>query len=268
MHDQQLSLDLASRGGIGLAEVLVEQLRSDRGAIDKGDGASGSFTLGQQPVSGPGMDVSRYWQAPVTSPAPAPLPLAKALSPASMPSSAAVDTAIGDSAWSPASPGEFAARLRPVAEDAARQLGVDPDLLLAQAALETGWGRHITADQRGSSNNFFNIKAGPDWDGPTVTVQTVEYRDGVAVRESARFRAYESAAESFADYAALIEDSPRYSNARGMAADGEQYLRELQRAGYATDPAYADKILSILARNDLAGAQADLKNTADRPLSL
>lgn len=259
MHDQQLSLDLSSRGGIGLAKVLVEQLRSDRGATDRADGAAAPFTLGNAPVNGAAMDMRGYRETPVAS---------RSLAPASGEKALASASADDDRPWRAASPEDFVARLRPLAQDAARQLGVDPDLLLAQAALETGWGQHLTADQRGSSNNFFNIKAGTGWEGPTVTVQTVEYRDGIAVRESARFRAYESAAESFADYASLIDGSPRYSSARGMAADGEQYLRELQRAGYATDPAYADKILSILARNDLSGAAVDLKSAADLPLSL
>ncbi|EAQ98457.1 flagellar assembly peptidoglycan hydrolase FlgJ [Congregibacter litoralis] len=255
MHDQQLSLDLASRGGIGLADVLVEQLRSDRAGLspDDGDGAALHMPGAAPENKLQPLDLERYLKFPISSQRFAPAATSEA-SPVTPP-------------WAPASPREFADRLRPLAEEAARELGVDADVLLAQAALETGWGKHVTTGAQGSSHNFFNIKAGADWDGATVTVQTMEYRDGVAVREVARFRAYESAADSFADYAALIKGSPRYSDARELAADGEQYLRELQRAGYATDPAYADKVLSILKRGDLAGAAPDLKNAATLPLT-
>ncbi|MFT6770747.1 flagellar assembly peptidoglycan hydrolase FlgJ [Congregibacter sp.] len=254
MHDQQLSLDLASRGGIGLAGVLVDQLRSDRAAgLESSDESASDLRMpGVNATNQESLELRRYLQFPMPSRMTAP----------TASSSAAVVAP-----WAAESPQAFVEHLRPAAEQTARELGVDSDVLLAQAALETGWGKHVSADQRGSSNNFFNIKAGAGWEGPTVSVQTIEYRDGVAVRETARFRAYDSAAESFADYAALIKGSPRYSEAQELAADGEQYLRELQRAGYATDPAYADKVLSILERGDLAGASPDLKNAADVPLT-
>jgi flagellar protein FlgJ len=152
------------------------------------------------------------------------------------------------------SPEDFLRAFRPLAERAARRLGVQPDVLLAQAALETGWGQHVTRGRQGPSNNLFNIKAGPDWPGARVAVATVEYRDGVAVREHAEFRAYESVEGSFDDYVDFIESNPRYRRALERAADGEHYLRELQDAGYATDPAYADKILSIVNRTEQLAA--------------
>lgn len=259
MHDQQLSLDISSRGGIGLAKVLVDQLQSDRGR-DEGNAADDGGPMTLQPATDAvrAMGLSRYFDRALASPPTA------ALNTVSAPSPTATEER---QAWIPTSPAEFASALQPEAEAAARRLGVAPAVLLAQSALETGWGKYVSADQRGSSNNFFNIKAGPDWNGPTVTVQTIEYRDGVAVREAAKFRAYASPAESFADYVQLIEGSPRYSAARAEAADGERYLRELQRAGYATDPAYADKILSILDRGDLARVDAGLKNAANLPLN-
>jgi flagellar protein FlgJ len=255
MHDQQLSLDISSRGGIGLARVLVEQLQSDRG---RSQGAVPDkevpMTLAPAANSAAAMNLSRYLEAPLAT---------RIVSPTA---ARTAQPGASRDVWVPTSPTEFAAELQQVAEAAASRLGVEPAVLLAQSALETGWGKHVSADQHGSSNNFFNIKAGADWSGPTVTVQTIEYRDGIAVRESAKFRAYASPAESFADYARLIEGSPRYSAARAQAADGERYLRELQRAGYATDPAYADKVLSILARGDLAWAEPGLKNPANLPL--
>jgi flagellar protein FlgJ len=146
-------------------------------------------------------------------------------------------------------------------------LGIAPEVLLAQAALETGWGRFVAADQRGSSNNLFNIKAGAGWSGPTVAVQTLEYRNGVAEREQATFRAYASPADSFDDYVKLIAGSPRYQSAREAAADPQAYLRGLQRSGYATDPAYADKVLDILGREDAPWVADGLKSSPSRPLT-
>ena len=255
MHDQQLSLDLAARGGIGLADVLVEQLRSDRGGAES-DAASavGDLTMpGFNAAKTAAFNVQPYLDFRVAT-----LPTAAAI-----PETAPLAHA---QPWIPSSPQEFAEHLRPLAIDAAKELGVSADVLLAQAALETGWGKHVSSSANGSSNNLFNIKAGSEWKGPTVTVQTLEYREGVAVRETAQFRAYASPADSFADYVSLIQESPRYSAAKDLAAEPEQYLKELQQAGYATDPAYADKILAILRRGDLAGAAAALKNTADVPL--
>lgn len=252
MHDQQLSLDLASRGGIGLADVLVEQLRSDPAGLDAGkESQLQSLTMPATNAMNQGYELARYRQFPVPSQAMAPS------------AAAGADTV---TQWAPESPRDFIERLRPVAENTARELGVNADVLLAQSALETGWGKHVSTGKDGSSHNFFNIKAGSGWNGPTVTVQTLEYRDGVAVRESARFRAYNSPEESFADYAALINDSPRYKAAQSLGADAERYLRELQRAGYATDPAYADKVLAIMSRDDLAGVARGLKKSVNLPL--
>ncbi len=253
MYDQQLSLELSNSGGIGLADVLVEQLSSEAGVSSR---AAKSSPEGL-PLHG--------------GPAPGALPLsdyrervlkAMELSPSrvSAPESHPDGAQQTDSSAAAArdrkfeSPAEFVHAFRPLAEESARRLGVDPAVLLAQAALETGWGRHVTTGQGGSSNNLFNIKAGAGWKGDTVSVSTVEYRDGVAVRESAEFRAYASPQQSFQDYVDFIEGSPRYRRALENAADGEGYLRELQAAGYATDPSYADKILAIMARGDLDAA--------------
>ncbi|WOJ96653.1 flagellar assembly peptidoglycan hydrolase FlgJ [Congregibacter brevis] len=255
MHDQQLSLDLASRGGIGLADVLVQQLRSDRAAAEAGaaDGVVDLRMPGLSAANAAAFNVQPYLEFRVPS-----LQSAPTVAEAAPLSNA--------QPWTPSTPQEFAEHLRPLAVDAANELGVSAEVLLAQAALETGWGKHVSSSVNGSSNNLFNIKAGSDWEGPTVTVQTLEYREGVAVRETAQFRAYASPAESFADYVSLIKESPRYSAAKDLAAEPEQYLKELQQAGYATDPAYAEKILAILRRGDLNGTTAALKNPADLPL--
>lgn len=152
-----------------------------------------------------------------------------------------------------ATPRDFIERLQAPARAAAARLGVDPAVLLAQAALESGWGRReIRMADGSSSHNLFGIKAGPDWEGPRVTATTLEYRDGVARKEQAVFRAYGSYEESFRDYADFLLANARYGDALAAAEDPSRFLRALQAAGYATDPAYADKIESIMAREVVA----------------
>ncbi|MGR8919819.1 MAG: glucosaminidase domain-containing protein [Gammaproteobacteria bacterium] len=143
----------------------------------------------------------------------------------------------------------FVNRLAGPATRAARRLGVSADAIIAQAALETGFGRHVlrTADGM-SSHNYFGIKAGAGWDGAVVNVPTTEYVGGRRVTVRADFRAYPSAEAAFEDYAAFVGDNPRYRAAVAAGADESGYLRGLADAGYATDPAYAEKILDILER--------------------
>ena len=140
----------------------------------------------------------------------------------------------------------FFSELKEFAVKAAKKLGVDSNVLMAQAALETGWGEHISRDEQGSSHNLFNIKSSSQWGGQSVKVTTLEYRDGVAQKEQANFRSYDSFEDSFNDYADFIMSNPRYEKALSCAADSEAYVQELQKAGYATDPDYAQKILQLL----------------------
>ena len=151
------------------------------------------------------------------------------------------------------SPQAFVESLTPLASQIGASMGVDHKALIAQAALETGWGKHISQDSSGKSSfNLFNIKADHRWSGDTVTVSTLEYRDGVAVREKASFRAYGSYEESFKDYLQFISESPRYQQALQRGDNGHEYAKALQVAGYATDPAYADKISNILVSDTLS----------------
>lgn len=146
-------------------------------------------------------------------------------------------------------PEQFAETLMPHARRAAERLGVDPKVLVAQSALETGWGRHIPEDGAGQPNlNLFGIKADPSWQGPKTRVSTLEFENGVMVRQQANFRQYDSIAAAFDDYVAFLEQNPRYTRALEAAGQGdsERYVRELQAAGYATDPQYADKILAVM----------------------
>lgn len=141
---------------------------------------------------------------------------------------------------------EFIAAMLPMAEQAADKIGVDPRYLVAQAALETGWGKSIIRQQDGSSShNLFGIKTHNSWDGESARVLTTEYRDGKAVKEAASFRAYESFAHSFEDYVTFLQGNGRYEKALAAVDKPGQFAQELQKAGYATDPHYARKINQI-----------------------
>jgi len=143
------------------------------------------------------------------------------------------------------SPEEFVTAMLPMAEQAAKQLGVDPSYLVAQAALETGWGKHMQRGADGqSSYNLFGIKA-HGWKGQSAAAPTSEYINGKFVKISDSFRKYDSFAHSFNDYVNFLQQNPRYEKALQAAGNAEQYVRELQRAGYATDPDYATKISRI-----------------------
>lgn len=144
------------------------------------------------------------------------------------------------------SPQDFIDQLLPYAKVAARQLGVNPLVLVAQAAMETGWGKRMVSDNAGnSSNNLFNIKANSAWNGDAIEVSTLEYKNGTPRKELAQFRQYSSVADSFNDYVNLLQNSPRYQSALSVAHDAKQFLRELHGAGYATDPLYSQKIFSL-----------------------
>ncbi|WP_415882397.1 flagellar assembly peptidoglycan hydrolase FlgJ [Neptuniibacter sp. QD34_54] len=158
------------------------------------------------------------------------------------------------------SPEQFVEKLMPLAEKVAGELGVDPRVLLAQAALETGWGKFMVRSPDGSnSNNLFNIKADRRWDGDSAQVSTLEYRDGVAQREKAFFRSYDSYEDSFRDYVSFLQNSPRYKMALESAGDPYDYVRQLQDAGYATDPEYANKIRNIFDGELLASRSSSTK---------
>lgn len=146
----------------------------------------------------------------------------------------------------PVSPREFARRLWPYANRVAAELGTDPKAVLAQAALETGWGQKTLSTGSGqSSHNFFGIKAGGTWQGGEVSVPTLEYVDGVAKQEVAKFRAYDNVAAGLVDYQNFLSENPRYEQALGHGSDIEAFANGLQSAGYATDPKYAEKIVDV-----------------------
>ncbi|MDD2134409.1 flagellar assembly peptidoglycan hydrolase FlgJ [Pseudomonas kurunegalensis] len=141
---------------------------------------------------------------------------------------------------------EFVATMLPMAEQAAKRIGIDPRYLVAQAALETGWGKSVMRNTDGSSShNLFGIKATGNWDGGEARAITSEYRDGQFVKETAAFRSYDSYQDSFHDLVSLLQNNSRYQDAVKAADKPEQFVQELQKAGYATDPNYASKISQI-----------------------
>jgi flagellar protein FlgJ len=147
----------------------------------------------------------------------------------------------------PASAGEFVARHTEAAQRAEQASGIPAAFMLAQAAHETGWGRKTIRMADGSESfNLFGIKAGAGWKGPVARVTTTEYVDGVPRKLVQSFRAYSSHAESFADYARLMQSSPRYREVVAQAGDAQRFAQGLQRAGYATDPHYADKLGRVI----------------------
>lgn len=142
----------------------------------------------------------------------------------------------------------FIDQVMPLARGAGAKLGVAPEVLTAQAALETGWGRSpIRAADGSSSHNYFGIKA-TGWTGGVAQAMTTEVEGGQAVARSEAFRAYASPAQSFDDLARLVGTSPRYQGAVNVGSDARAYGVALQRGGYATDPAYAEKLAQVAAR--------------------
>lgn len=141
----------------------------------------------------------------------------------------------------------FVQQHRATAARVAADSGIPATFMLAQAALETGWGgKEIIGRDGTRANNLFGIKAGSSWKGPTVDVMTTEFMNGQAQKVVQKFRAYASHAESFADYARLINNNPRYAGVKASAGDSKAFAQGLQTAGYATDPAYADKLSRVI----------------------
>jgi len=254
MFDQQLSLNLSESGGVGLADVIKRQLGGGDGegaAInpvrDIADYRRQAAVLAQQRIEAevhPHVDTKD-----------------------SVDSVTSVAANIPDQDPRQWSKSEFVENLWPMAQEAAQLLGLKPQALIAQAALETGWGAHLMKFSSGKlTNNLFGIKADQRWSGAKVSVGSMEYEQNQAVNRRSYFRAYDSLEDSFTDYAAFIQDNPRYSNALQKSAESAAYFTELQRAGYATDPEYASKINSILNHPAINDAVRELNFEEQVPL--
>jgi len=220
MYDDQLSMELTRGHGLGLADMLMRQLQG-RGEIPSTEGSSGG--------------------ASASSAAAGPVSPSNQASSASQTGNASVS-----STASVADRKAFVSAFWPQACSAAQQLGVAPQSLLAQAALETHWGCAIPQDTSGrSSNNLFGMKAMGGWQGADASASTREVVGGTARATVAQFRAYGSTAQSFKDYVALLKSDPRYSGALGTGNDVHAFASALQRGGYATDPDYARKVTAV-----------------------
>lgn len=161
----------------------------------------------------------------------------------------------------------FVAKVWPHAQKIGRELGVDPRAIVAQAALETGWGRSTISSNGQTANNYFGIKATGGWRGASIATNTQEFANGGFHTERAAFRAYDGVAQSFDDYAALLKRAPRYAQALNAGDDIRGFAQSLQRAGYATDPGYARKIEAIATGPALnrALARLDIDDARNAP---
>jgi flagellar protein FlgJ len=214
MFDKQVALTLAQHQDLGLGAQLTRQLAA----------AAAAQTGGAQAPS----------PAPVASPAPGTV-------------DADASPAGAGAAGAAMDPGEFVAQVYPAIQRAAEALGVSPLAMLAQAALETGWGKRMARTADGApSLNLFGIKADENWTGARAAAETLEFTGGVATQRRVAFRAYGSIEESVADFARLLGTSPRYRDAVARGADAEAYVAGIGKSGYATDPEYANKLNDIL----------------------
>lgn len=224
MLDKQLSLEMSSGKGIGLADMLVRQLG---GSVTEVPAAvrSHGLALPQTPVRGS--------QEP---------------------------------AWQRAE--DFVQDVWPHARRTAARLNIAPEAIVAQAALETGWGQRVMRRGDGiSSNNLFGIKAGGNWQGDRISKLTLEYQDGIAAKQVEHFRSYSNIAETFDDYASLIQGQPRYAAVLASGEDVDGFAQAIQDSGYATDPEYANKIMQVARSETMRVAMAELKTAESRPIN-
>jgi flagellar protein FlgJ len=265
MYDDQVAAEMSKGKGLGLADMLVQQLRSGGigGGSTSGTGSAGNATAGT--------GVGNSTAATAASPGTTAGTTADTTASAGTTAGTTTSTAISATAACPtaAQQTEFANALWPEAQQAAQQLGVSPVTLLAQAALETDWGRKVPQDAAGgTSNNLFGIKASSGWSGSSVVSSTQEYSGGVASTVKAPFRSYDSMNQCFQDYVDLLKSSPRYAAALGTGGDTQAFGSALQQGGYATDPAYASKLTAVagtLTRALTQGSSASLKFAANLP---
>lgn len=228
--DQQLAQTLSARGSTGLAALIEQQL--SRGLDNPFSAATAGERAGMR-------------SAPAESTPPVNPPLA----PAPAPAPAAPGGEGENSVPTPAR--EFVNRLWPHAAEASRMTGIPAHFMIAQAALETGWGRaELRAADGTPTYNLFGIKAGRGWKGAVAEATTTEYVNGAAQKTVERFRAYASYGEAFRDYAQLLASNPRYAEVLNQQ-DAAGFARGLQRAGYATDPMYAAKLERIIGGQTL-----------------
>jgi flagellar protein FlgJ len=261
LYDSQIALHMAKGGRLGFAEMMLRELvpaggnPAAPGAADGGERAAGdaaepsaaAFAAPERNL----LLARALWYRPTGTARLAEAPQAEpALKSEAM---AAANPTGQPRRWS--SPDEFVRDLMPAARRAAEALGTRPEAVLAVAALETGWGRHMPARSDGTpSNNLFGIKA-HGWKGGVTRSSTLEFEAGRFQRKVEPFRSYASPEEAIADFASFISRQPRYAGALEVASEPESFLRALHQAGYATDPRYGDKLVAMLNSEPLKRAQ-------------
>ena len=267
MHDQQMAVELSSNGALGLSELIVRQLGGENGnftpsSVLRNDGnleqvkalakqsklsantttlntadvnnrnpfsLSSSSTKNTEPSTGLTGGLTR-------------IPFVASEKPVEK-----TQQSVNFSTPSFTAPKDFVTALTEPAKTVQEKLGVPFQVIIAQAALETGWGQKIIKDQQGgSSNNLFNIKADSSWSGEHIKKESLEFENGAMVKRTAPFRAYQSLSDSFNDYADFLSGNDRYQDALQNSSNVEHFLHGLQKAGYATDPEYANKIMATL----------------------
>ena len=245
MLDQQLSSNLASKG-LGLADVLARQLSKS--------GYAATNTLEQAVTDEkPATTTSSQSNAALISNPFLPN-TAKVIEPKLEHKTVPVDIVPTASKVLDIKPlsdnsSEFQNRMAQHAEEASRATGVPAHLMLGQAALESGWGkREIKGADGTPSNNLFGIKATGNWDGKVVEATTTEYINGVKQKRIEKFRAYDSYADSFKDFANMMRNNPRYENVMANLQNVNNYAQAMQKAGYATDPDYASKLAGVIQK--------------------
>lgn len=232
MHDQQMSLDLSSKGMLGLADLMVQQLSPE--TSDMTPASVMRMQQGQIDSSGLNHQAQRVESV-----------VEQIISGKVEPQQAATQE-IKQAEF--ANREDFVTRLYPMAKAAADKLGTTPEVLLAQAALETGWGQKMVRQYNGEQSfNLFNIKADNRWQGHKAAVNTLEFEQGISVKQRADFRVYDSFEQSFNDFVGFLKQNGRYQEALQMAAKPEAFINGLQQAGYATDPKYAQKVISVMS---------------------
>jgi flagellar protein FlgJ len=226
MFDKQIALTMSQHQDLGLAALLTRQLTGTTPAAGSASTATGSVAAAAQSVGAVGQ------RAGFT------------------PSAADADTETMTQ-----SAADFVNQILPTIRNAAQALGVNPLGLLAQAALETGWGKRMARTADGATSlNLFGIKADENWDGARATASTVEYSGGVATQRHAAFRVYGTLEESVKDFVNLLKNSPRYHQVVAAGQDAQAYVNSIGRSGYATDPDYSRKLNEILHGSTLRAA--------------
>jgi flagellar protein FlgJ len=252
LFDKQVAMNLSEKGGIGLARIMMSQSGMEISGADKAKpvNATQAVQSSIRQTSMPPVQSEKTVNGQER--------VNNTVTTAVQTESANVRMAAIDktdeqekAAVKFGSPVEFMRTVWNVARDVIVESGFDPKVVIAQAALETGWGKHIMQTAKGQSSfNLFGIKSGNQWSGKEVVANTLEYKDGVMYKAREGFRSYDSIRESVSDYIGFLKGNQRYQQALEQLQNPEAYMKELQKAGYATDPQYANKVLKIMNSRD------------------